>query len=87
MCTDEGKIALGRREILISWRGTVQTLDWVNDLDFFQVSAPEIFRGNTEPQIHRGWYSIYTSDDPRSPFNNTSVRDQVNIHDIKYSHL
>ncbi|KAG5568103.1 hypothetical protein H5410_064880 [Solanum commersonii] len=80
--TDEGKIALGRREILISWRGTVQTLDWVNDLDFFQVSAPEIFRGNTGPQIHRGWYSIYTSDDPRSPFNNTSVRDQV-VEEVK----
>ncbi|PHT27954.1 Phospholipase A1-II 1 [Capsicum baccatum] len=80
--TDEGKVALGRREILISWRGTVQTLDWVDDLDFFQVSAPKIFRGNTDPKIHRGWYSIYSSEDPRSPFNKTSARDQV-IEEVK----
>ncbi|XP_059294895.1 LOW QUALITY PROTEIN: phospholipase A1-IIgamma-like [Lycium ferocissimum] len=75
--TDEGKAMLGRREILISWRGTVQTLDWVDDLDFFQVPAPKIFRGNTDPEVHRGWYSIYTSDDPQSPLNKTSARDQV----------
>ncbi|CAN4123694.1 unnamed protein product [Withania somnifera] len=76
--TDEGKTALGRREILISWRGTVQSLDWVDDLEFLQVSAPKIFKGGyTNSKIHQGWYSIYTSDDPRSPFNKTSARNQV----------
>lgn len=82
VCTDEGKAALGRREILISWRGTVQTLDWVEDLDFFKVPAPKIFRDKTDPQVHRGWYSIYTSHDPTSPFNKTSARDQV-VEEVK----
>ncbi|KAK6115675.1 hypothetical protein DH2020_007944 [Rehmannia glutinosa] len=77
VATDEGKLALGRRDILIAWRGTIRTLEWMNDFEFTSVSAPEIFGGNVEPKVHLGWYSIYTSDDPRSPFNTTSARNQV----------
>ncbi|XP_020547949.1 phospholipase A1-IIgamma isoform X2 [Sesamum indicum] len=77
VATDEGKSALGRRDILIAWRGTIRTLEWMNDFEFATVSAPEIFGGNDEPNVHLGWYSIYTSDDPRSPFNKTSARNQV----------
>lgn len=74
---DEGKIALGRRDILISWRGTIQALEWVNDLEFNLVSAPKIFGENSEAKVHQGWYSIYTSDDSRSHYNKTPARDQV----------
>ncbi|KAI3914889.1 hypothetical protein MKX01_018058 [Papaver californicum] len=63
VATDEGKLQLGRRDIVIAWRGTVQALEWVTDLDF--------------SMVHQGWFSIYTSDDPRSPFNKSSCRDQV----------
>lgn len=77
VATDEGKIALGRRDIVIVWRGSVQPFEWFNDLDFIQVSAPIIFGEKSDPKVHRGWYSIYTSDDSRSPFNKASARNQV----------
>ncbi|KAK6118780.1 hypothetical protein DH2020_047471 [Rehmannia glutinosa] len=77
VATDEGKTALGRRDILIAWRGTIRNLEWVNDLQFLLVPATEIFGGNDDPKVHFGWHSIYVSDDPRSPFNKTSARHQV----------
>lgn len=87
VANDEGKDVLGRRDIVIAWRGTIQTLEWVNDLQFLLVSAPKVF-GNSnninDPKVHQGWYSIYTSEDPRSPFSKTSARNQVNLYSKCY---
>ncbi|XP_071716643.1 phospholipase A1-II 1-like [Rutidosis leptorrhynchoides] len=81
VATEDGKVVLGRRDILVAWRGTVRSLEWVNDLDFTLVSGPKIFGENNndddDPKVHQGWYSIYTTEDPRSPYNKTSARDQV----------
>ncbi|XP_058767171.1 phospholipase A1-II 1-like [Vicia villosa] len=79
VANDEGKDVLGRRDIVVAWRGTVRSLEWVNDLGCVSVSAPKVFGYDNVigPKVHEGWYSIYTSEDPRSPFNKTSAREQV----------
>ncbi|XP_030519453.1 phospholipase A1-II 1-like [Rhodamnia argentea] len=45
--TDEGKAALGRRDIMVAWRGTIQPLEWANDFDFLLTPATKIL-GDTD---------------------------------------
>ncbi|ONK69174.1 uncharacterized protein A4U43_C05F20110 [Asparagus officinalis] len=75
VATDAGAEAMGRREVVIVWRGTLQALEWVNDLEFILVSGEKFF-GDGDEKVHRGWLSIYTSEDAKSLFNKTSARDQ-----------
>ncbi|KGN47948.1 phospholipase A1-IIgamma [Cucumis sativus] len=77
VATDEGKAALGRRDIVIAWRGTIQALEWVNDFEFPLVPADKLFGASNDSKVHKGWLSIYTSQDARSPFNTNSARQQV----------
>ncbi|XWS12545.1 hypothetical protein CRYUN_Cryun37aG0098600 [Craigia yunnanensis] len=78
VATDKGKDVLGRRDIVIAWRGTVQTLERIDDFEFNLVSPEKIFGDQRRvTKVHEGWYSIYTSEDPRSPYNKSSARAQV----------
>ncbi|KAI3457305.1 hypothetical protein Pfo_013968 [Paulownia fortunei] len=78
VATDEGKITLGRRDILVAWRGTIEPFEWVKNLDFPLVSASKIVgRSSDNAKVHQGFLSIYTSDNQQSKFNKTSARDQV----------
>ncbi|KAK8635346.1 hypothetical protein V6N13_004087 [Hibiscus sabdariffa] len=79
VATDRGKRALGRRDILIAWRGTATTSEWINN---FQVlprataSELDLFPRQTNAKIHRGFYSLYTG---TRPDNSTSAREQVRV--------
>ncbi|MBA0745566.1 hypothetical protein Gogos_008138 [Gossypium gossypioides] len=77
--TDQGKAVLGRRDILITWRGTKRTYEMINDLQADLVSAADILGDNENPRVHHGWHSIYTAQDPKSIYNQTSARDQAII--------
>ncbi|KAL6610743.1 hypothetical protein ACP70R_040712 [Stipagrostis hirtigluma subsp. patula] len=80
VATDEGVAALGRRDIVVAWRGTIKNLEWVSDLDFTPVSAAA--DANPKAKVHRGFMSVYTSSDANSKYNQASARDQV-IEEIK----
>lgn len=80
VATDEGKEALGRRDIVVTWRGTIQASEWVDNLNFDLDPAPEMFAVDSPFQVHDGFYSMYTSNNPEDvQFGLTSVRNQVAI--------
>ncbi|KAK8635351.1 hypothetical protein V6N13_004092 [Hibiscus sabdariffa] len=80
VATDEGKRALGRRDILVAWRGTSSTSEWINDLKFMkQRSALDLFPTAKQhgATVHRGFYDLYTGTRPDSTHSKTSAREQV----------
>ncbi|KAL5989596.1 hypothetical protein ACLOJK_010489 [Asimina triloba] len=83
VATDEGKVALGRRDIVVAWRGTVLGSEMIDRIELDLVSASEILGaaasggGATDPKVHEGFLSIYTSAKSGSTHNQTSAREQV----------
>ncbi|KAF9609478.1 hypothetical protein IFM89_016477 [Coptis chinensis] len=77
VATDEGRKLLGRRDIVVAWRGTITTLEWIDDFNAGMVSAAKEYRSNLNPMVHAGFWSVYTSTDAKSAYNKTSARDQV----------
>ncbi|XVE83564.1 hypothetical protein DITRI_Ditri16bG0097200 [Diplodiscus trichospermus] len=88
--TDERSKALGRREIYVVWRGTMRDYEWVNVLKGKSESAEWLLNekfGDSEgknndesertPHVMFGWLTLYTSDDPKSPFTKLSARKQL----------
>nr|GMD83266.1 phospholipase A1-II 4-like [Ipomoea batatas]GMD86467.1 phospholipase A1-II 4-like [Ipomoea batatas] len=77
VATDEGKVALGRRDILIAWRGTKRPSEKLANVTFTFVNAPLIFGQDSNPLVHKGWYDMYTTINQDSQLNQTSARDQI----------
>ncbi|XP_065868963.1 phospholipase A1-II 1-like [Euphorbia lathyris] len=76
VATDEGKLVLGRRDILICWRGTRLPIEWLKNINFCQTSAPEVFPGNNA-KVHQGFLNVYTDKSANSVYSKTSAREQV----------
>ncbi|KAL5697419.1 hypothetical protein ACHQM5_030736 [Ranunculus cassubicifolius] len=74
--TDEGKGLMGRRDIVVAFRGTIMASEWVKDFDFRRTSAATIYKSGNA-LLHQGFYSIYTSSDPSTTYNKQSAREQV----------
>ncbi|TKW24671.1 hypothetical protein SEVIR_3G064600v4 [Setaria viridis] len=81
VATDEGVAELGRRDIVVAWRGTVTDLEWANDFSFTPVSAAPVLgssaAANPLAMVHQGFLSVYTSSNANSKYNKASARDQV----------
>nr|GME11072.1 phospholipase A1-II 4-like [Ipomoea batatas] len=77
VATDEGKVGLGRRDIVVVWRGTIRLSEAITDITFTFVNAPLIFGQNSNPLLHRGFYDMYSISIQDSQLNGLSARDQI----------
>ncbi|KAI3780490.1 hypothetical protein L2E82_10471 [Cichorium intybus] len=75
--TEKSKDLLGRRDIVVSWRGTIQISEWIENFDFPLMLASNVFPTSKCALVHSGFLSIYTSSNANSRYNKTSARDQV----------
>nr|GMD93182.1 phospholipase A1-II 4-like [Ipomoea batatas] len=80
VATDEEKVVdLGKRDILIVWRGTVRLSEAISDITATFVNAPLIFGQNSDPLVHRGFYEMYTISTQDSQMKGLSARDQLTV--------
>jgi hypothetical protein len=81
VATDRSSAALGRRDVVVAWRGTKRAGEWANDLDITLVPAAGVVGGTwpagSPPSVHRGFLSVYVSKNSTSRFNKQSARRQV----------
>lgn len=86
VCTDLEKIKkLGRRDIVLAWRGTATKLEWAADLkrdmvpdhldDRAEVDATMPW--NQKVKILNGFMNLYTTANTKTRYNKASVREQV----------
>ncbi|KAL5712166.1 Phospholipase A1-Igamma3 [Ranunculus cassubicifolius] len=76
VCTDEDEIKrLGRRDIVVSWRGTVTYLEWIHDLK--DILHPACFRGDPSIKIESGFFDLYTTKEQECHYCSFSAREQL----------
>lgn len=77
VANDEATTLLGRRDIVIAWRGTVLISEWIKDVYALQETAPLILGQSSTAKVHSGFYSLYTASKEGSTYSSQSARDQV----------
>ncbi|XP_075520136.1 phospholipase A1-Igamma3, chloroplastic [Primulina tabacum] len=76
VATDEEEIRrLGRRDIVVAWRGTVTYLEWIHDLK--DILHPAYFRDDPSIKIESGFFELYTSKENSCKYSTYSAREQV----------
>lgn len=81
--TDEETIRLGRRDIVISWRGTVRHTEWVANVKenlapaAVAPGAKDMAENLKNIRVETGFLSMYTSKNEESKYNKTSAHSQV----------
>ncbi|KAI9196354.1 hypothetical protein LWI28_023228 [Acer negundo] len=74
--TDEEEVKrLGRRDIVIAWRGTVTYLEWIYDLK--DILTPANFTEDKSIKIELGFYDLYTKKEENCSYCSFSAREQV----------
>ena len=83
--SDEMSKKLGRRDIVICWRGTVTRVEWVHDWMVFLKPITENGIPSSDPNIkvESGFLDLYTDKQPDCPYSKFSVREQV-LSEIKH---
>ncbi|KAH7545193.1 hypothetical protein FEM48_Zijuj01G0067900 [Ziziphus jujuba var. spinosa] len=64
---------IGRRDIVVSWRGTVSPSEWYEDMQ----RKLEPIGSSAEAKVEHGFQSIYTSKSPSTRYNKSSASEQV----------
>lgn len=88
VCTDENRIRqLGRRDIVVVWRGTIEKLEWAANLKRNVVPSSLDDRDTRDgfiPKvgIEQGFLSLYTTKNSQLEYNKTSAREQL-LHELR----
>ncbi|PIN03086.1 putative lipase [Handroanthus impetiginosus] len=69
---DEESRRIGRRDIVVAWRGTVAPSEWYDNM---QRKLEPI--GHGDSKVEHGFLSIYTSKSDRTRYNKSSASEQV----------
>lgn len=84
VCTDPKRIQqLGRREILVAWRGTIMPMEWAADLKDNLVPNSLDDRDksdgflNPKIAVEQGFLSLYTTKNENTMYNRSSAREQL----------
>lgn len=79
VATDEQEIErLGRRDIVVAWRGTVTYLEWIADLmDFLRPAEFNHVHPHADVKVESGFLNLYTAEDKDCRYCKSSARDQL----------
>ncbi|KAK4476447.1 hypothetical protein RD792_015600 [Penstemon davidsonii] len=80
VCQDKNEIArLGRRDVVIAYRGTATCMEWLENLRATLTCLPgDMSPDNCQSMVQSGLLSLYTSTTDSRPSLQDSIRDEIN---------